>query len=105
MSEPETDRTVRTLEEGLASHGTVTVKPMFGGRGVFVDGTMTAIVDREGWGYVRGDDESAPGLEASGAQRHGRMPYWRVPDEVWNDDDRLAEWLALADRTARRHAD
>lgn len=101
---PDPEETVAVLSEGLAQHGAVTVKSMFGGRGVFVDGTMTAIVDRAGVGYVRGDDDTADAFDAAGAERHGRMPYWRVPGAVWADDTALASWLERAYRTACDHA-
>lgn len=101
---PDTEETVEALATGLAELGQVSVRAMFGGRGVFVDETMTAIVDRSGWGYVRGDDASAVAMEAAGAVRHGRMPYWRVPGDVWSNPDELAAWLVAAHRTAQAHA-
>ena len=101
---PETEETVAVLTEGLAEYGVVSVKAMFGGRGVFVGKTMTALVDRSGWGYVRGDGDSAAGMERAGAVRHGGMPYWRVPTEVWAAEDELAVWLERAHRTAQQHA-
>ena len=102
MADP--DETAARLADDLAPFGDVTVKAMFGGRGVFVDGTMTALVDRGGAPFVRGDDGVAADLEAAGAARHGKMPYWRVPDDVWDDPDAMATWAARADATARANA-
>ena len=71
-------------------------KAMFGGVGVFQESTMFAIVDRAGQCYLRADDETASEFERAGAERHGRMPYWQLPDEVRRDDARLRAWAERA---------
>ena len=32
------------------------------------------------------------------------MPYWRMPDEAFDDPDEAARWIAVADEAARRVA-
>ena len=36
-----------------------------------------------------------------GAEKHGRMPYREVPEDVWADDDVLLEWARLSADVAR----
>jgi TfoX/Sxy family transcriptional regulator of competence genes len=54
---------------------------MFGGYGIFIDDTMFALVDGQGQRYLRSDASLASELERNGGTRHGRMPYWSVPDD------------------------
>ena len=80
--------------------GPVTVRRMFGSRGVFADGLMIALESR-GVVYLRTDEAGqARFRDAGGApftyQRKG-LPaaitsYWRVPDAVLDDADELAAW-------------
>lgn len=53
---------------------------------------MFALVDPAGECYLRADDGSAAAFEAEGSARHGKMPYWRVPDPVMAGDGELLAW-------------
>lgn len=77
--------------------GEVTWKKMFGGAGVFVDGSMCALIDSAGTLHLKVDETNQAELEALGGERHGRMPYVSIADDVIADDDRLLE---LARRSA-----
>jgi len=99
----------------LAPLGAVTYRYMFGGYGIYVDGRIVAIVD-DGELYLKADDVNRPGFEALGmspfqpfSDRDSTMPYYRVPDETLDNQDRLLELtrtsLAAADRGARRRQD
>ncbi|MDH4308693.1 MAG: TfoX/Sxy family protein [Acidimicrobiia bacterium] len=70
------------LVDDLAPLGPVAAKKMFGGHGVFCDGTMFAIVDSAGTVFLRDDPDSAGDSEAAGAERHSKMPYWTIPPET-----------------------
>ena len=85
----------RLLDE-LAPLGAVTAKKMFGGYGLFDDGVMFAIVDSTGHPYLRADETTAPVFVDSGSEKHGRMPYWRIPSEVLADPDQLLAWAGEA---------
>ncbi|MFC6287832.1 TfoX/Sxy family protein [Nocardioides sp. GCM10027113] len=89
------------LVESLEPLGPVTSRTMFGGHGIFLDGTMFALVDTRGAAYLRADDATAPDFEAAGSERHGRMPYWRIPDAVLQDPDQLLAWGGRAGEVAR----
>ncbi len=81
-----------TLVDDLSPLGDVTQRAMFGGHGIFADGVMFGLVDSEGTAFLRADDDSP----SDGSVRHGRMPYWSVPDELLDAPDRLRE---LAERS------
>lgn len=80
------------LAEVLSELGEVAEKGMFGGYGVFMDGLMFALVDSSGRQFFRVDDTTRPAYEAAGSDKHGRMPYMTIPEDVLADDGRLLEW-------------
>ena len=108
------------IRELFSQFGPVTVRRMFSGAGIFAEGLMFALViddviylkadesnradfEREGSGpfsYIRGRKTGRP-------SRHA-LPYWRLPERLYDDPDELAEWaqraFAIAERkkTARR---
>lgn len=103
-----TEDDIRDFFSGL---GPVTVKRMFGGKGIYHHGLIIAIEIR-GELMLKGDDESAPDLEAAGARRwtyvgsrHGKtvsMPYWTVPDAAVDDPEAFANWAGKAYEAALR---
>ncbi len=90
------------LVDRLQPLGAVTSKKMFGGYGVFLEGVMFAIVDSSGACFLRATDATSGPYTERGSQRHGRMPYWAIPDTVLADDAALAEWASGAIETATR---
>jgi DNA transformation protein and related proteins len=108
------------VRELFASFGPVTVRRMFGGAGIYADGTMFALI-ADGVIYLKADERTVPAFVAEGLQqftyqagsgKRAVMSYWRMPDRLYDDSDELAEWaraaLAAATRSARRrhlHAD
>lgn len=90
-----------TLVDDLQALGEITAKKMFGGFGVFLDGTMFAIVDSTGGCYLRSDPTSASRFEERGATRHARMPYWQIPESVRADEETLLSWAQESLAAAR----
>lgn len=76
----------------VASLGEVTSKKMFGGHGIFEGGKMFAIIDSSGDLYLKASDANRGDFEAAGAEKHGRMPYWSIPADVLEDDEKLRTW-------------
>lgn len=76
----------------LGPVGDVSWKKMFGGAGIFADGSMFALVDSDAQLHVKADESNRERFEAAGSARHGRMPYYAVPDAVLTDDDALLAW-------------
>ena len=85
-----------SLVDRLQPLGVVMSKKMFGGYGVFCDGVMFAIVDSSGACFLRATDATSGPYTERGSQRHGRMPYWAIPDTVLLDDAALTDWASGA---------
>ena len=101
------DEHIRELFDSL---GQVSIRRMFGGKGIYHEGLIVAVVLR-GELMLKGDDRSGPDYEAAGGKRWfyegktGRqvnMPYWTVPDSAFDDQDELSELTAKAYQTALR---
>lgn len=104
------DAIAQLLEEELATMGHVVARRMFGGRGVFVDGLMFALIDDDVL-YLKADDATRARFEAENlgpfeyARKDGKrtvMSYWRAPDRVLDEPDELRDWAAIAIAAARR---
>lgn len=101
---------IRELFVGL---GDVTIRHMFGGKGIYHHGLIVALVI-DGELLLKADRLSAPEFEAAGArqwvygsQRNRRaaaMPYWSIPERALDDPDELAIWTRRAYEAARRAA-
>jgi DNA transformation protein len=100
------------LKDGLRRVGTVSVRRMFGGAGIYVDGRFIAIVDKDVV-YLKTDDATRGDFDAEGCgpfvyhTKHGpgRLDsYRRMPERLLDDADELAEWAQRALAVARRAA-
>jgi DNA transformation protein len=96
------DDAIRDLFDGL---GPVAIRRLFGGKGIYFDGVIVAIVLR-GELMLKVDAASAPDFAAAGCRqwtytgaRHGKevaMPYWTVPDSAADDPEEFAIWARKA---------
>ena len=102
------------IRDLFAAFGPVTVRRMFSGAGIFADGLMFGLVvrdviylkadatsiadfEREGCGpftYTRGKSKGRPTQHA--------LPYWRLPERLYDDPDALADWARRAFAAAER---
>jgi len=89
------------VSEALAPLGEVSWRKMFGGAGVFVDGSMFALIDSDAQLHLKVDDSNLARYEEAGAAKHGRMPYYVVPASVLEDDEALLEWAGVSAAIAR----
>jgi DNA transformation protein len=96
------------IRDLFAQFRPVTMKRMFGGAGLYVDGLMFALVF-DGAIFLKVDDASIPEFEREGsapfiytrAKSKGRvgrasLSYWRLPERLYDDPDELAVWAARA---------
>ena len=101
------------IAERLARLGAISIRPMFGGAGVFCGDIMFGLVDDDVL-YLRVDegnrDEflaagSEPFTYARGGKQRIAMSYYRAPDRLLDDDTELVAWaeraLAAALRVSR----
>jgi len=97
------------IREIFAGLGSVTIRKMFGGKGIYHDGLIVGVVVR-GELMIKGDAESAPEIEAAGGVRWAydgknrpvNMPYWTIPESALDDPDDLAVWTRKAFEAALR---
>lgn len=97
------------IEDMFASLGPVTIKKMFGGKGVYFEGRIVA-VEVDGQILLKADATSADQFAKAGSVQWAyegkkapvKMPYWSIPDEALDDFDELARWVKLAFEAAFR---
>ena len=98
----------------FAPFGPVTVRRMFSGAGIFCDGMMFGLVVRDVI-YLKADATSIADFEREGSapftytrgKSQGRatqhaLPYWRLPERLYDDPDELANWARRAFAAAER---
>ena len=100
------------IRELFSAFGSVTVRRMFGGAGIYADATMFALV-HDGVIYLKADAHNAPAFEredlapftyTTSGGRRGVMSYRRMPDRLYDDPDELVAWAREALAAARRGA-
>jgi DNA transformation protein len=96
----------------FSDFGPVTIRPMFSGFGISVDGVNFAMALRAGL-YFRADEATVPQFEAEGSkpfQYSTRAKtvvvnsYWQLPARLFDDTDELSEWARAALGAAQRAA-
>ena len=85
----------------LAPLGAVVARPMFGGHGFFLDGTMFAKMGGDRF-QLRVDDRNRAEFETAGMERVGRMPYYHTPPEVLAEEEEFVTWARGAVAASRR---
>jgi len=102
------------IRDLFAQFRPVTVKRMFSGAGLYCDGVMFGLVVR-GTIYLKANEASIAAFKREGSgpftyrrgKRSGRLsehalPYWRLPDRLYDDPDELAVWAKRALAIAQR---
>ena len=96
----------------FADFGPVTIRPMFSGHGISVDGVNFALALRAGL-YFRADEVTIPQFEAEGSkpfQYETRAKtvtvnsYWQLPARLFDDTEELSQWARAALGVAQRAA-
>jgi len=104
-------------DDGLLAHvrelldplGRISLRPMFGGHGVYCDGLFFAIVI-DGRLYLKVDDETRAHFQAAGCAPfvyEGRsapveMSYWHAPEQAMDSAEDMRPWARLAIAAAMR---
>jgi DNA transformation protein and related proteins len=100
------------LTDLFADFGPVTIRPMFSGFGISVDGVNFALALRAGL-YFRADEVTIPQFEAEGSkpfQYQTRAKtvmvnsYWQLPARLFDDTEELSQWARAALGAAQRAA-
>ena len=96
----------------FSDFGPVTIRRMFSGFGISVDGTNFALALRGGL-YFRADDQTIDRFKAEGSspfQYQTRektvtvASYWQLPERLYDDPHDLTEWARAALAAAQRAA-
>jgi DNA transformation protein len=92
------------IAELFAAFGPVSVRRMFSGAGLFVDGLMIAIV-ADGVIYLKASSAGTEAFAREGCApfrygtkngEHVLTSYWRMPERLYDDPDDLAQWARAA---------
>jgi DNA transformation protein len=99
-----------TIVELFSVFGAVTVRRMFGGAGIYADGTMFGLV-ADGAIYLKAGEGNlamfererlAPFTYTTSKGRRGVMSYRRMPDRLYDDPEELAVWARAALSVAQK---
>lgn len=99
---------VEYILEKLNAMDGIEAKKMFGGVGIFKDGTMFGMIAKNAF-RLRVDETIMPDFEDKGMKpfhdegKKKGMPYWEVPTEVLDDNDALLIWANKAYQVALSH--
>jgi DNA transformation protein and related proteins len=100
------------IRELFAQFGPVTVRRMFNSAGIFADGMMIGLINKDAI-YLKTDEISIPYFQregstpfsyvrAKGGGGRVELPYWRLPERLYDDPDELAVWARRAFEAAER---
>lgn len=100
-----------SIRELFSQFGSVSVRRMFGGHGVFADGMMFAI-EQNGELYLKADDLTIPKLAAENSEpfvykakgREIALSYWKLPERLYDEPDDFAAFAREAFGAAERAA-
>jgi DNA transformation protein len=101
------------IAEMFSAYGSIQLKRMFSGFGLYSEGVCFCMVLRGGEFYFKVDETSAPRFEAEGCKpfsysqrRSGKvvtvMSFWQMPERLYDDPDELADWTRQAVAVAHR---
>ncbi len=92
--------------EVFAGVGPMTTRKMFGGLGIYHDGTIFALLMSDGVLKLKGAGDMAEVFDAEGWERWTytregsdkvtAMPYWTVPDALLDDPEAASDWARRA---------
>ena len=93
------------IRDLFAPFGPVTMKRLFGGFGLYREAVIFGLVF-DGAIFLKVDETSIPDFEREGsgplvysrAERSGAvaLPYWQLPERLYDDPEELAIWAARA---------
>ncbi|MCJ8052009.1 TfoX/Sxy family protein [Shinella curvata] len=99
------------IEEMFQALRPVTIRRMFGGKGIYHEGRILAL-EVQGEILLKADARSAPDFETAGSRQWAydgkqsgnpvKMPYWSVPEAAFDDPEEMAVWVRRAYEAALR---
>ena len=103
MPDPALDATIAQARELFHDLGPVTVRKMFGGAGLYHEGTIFSLIAFEEI-FLKASGDFAAELEAEGSspfvyEGKGKpvtMSYWRLPESALDDPEEAVTWARRA---------
>ena len=102
------------IRDLFSQFGPVTIRRMFSGAGIFADGLMFGLIVDDAI-HLKVDETNIADFERGGSRpftytrgkKSGRptrhaLPYWRLPEWLYDDPDELAAWAGRAFAIAKR---
>lgn len=100
------------ISDFFASVGPVSIRPVFGGKGIYLHGKIIAF-QRKDELLVKSNKKAAVEIEKAGGKRmfYRRrkgsrqkiyLPYWSVPDSAYHDADEMARWVKIGVEASKR---
>ncbi len=86
----------------LTPHYPVSTRKMFGGVGIFCEYGMCVLISSEDVVYFKVDAENRADYESARMAQFMNMPYFQLPEELFEDADELGLWLAKSIGAAPR---
>jgi len=87
------------VSEKLADIEELTIKKMFGGAGLFSGGKMFALIYEDVLYFKVDSSNKGDYIEKSSSQfsppfgkRRMNMPYYEVPADIFDNEDKIIEW-------------
>ncbi len=110
MAMPVTDAVIEYVLDQLSSMGDVGSRKMFGGAGLYRDGTMFGLI-ADDVAYLKVDDSNRPDFIDAGsgpfkpyADKPMTMSYYEAPADGMDDSTLLCDWAKGAFAAAKRAA-
>ena len=100
------------IRDLFAELGTVHIRRMFGGAGIYAGDVMFGLV-ADKLIYLKADAGTVPAFErekclpfqyTTKKGKRAVMSYWRLPDRLYDDPVELAQWAKQAIAVARQSA-
>lgn len=102
------------IRDLFAAFGPVSVRRMFSGAGIFAEGLMFGLIVRDVI-YLKADNANIADFEResctpftyargkkSGRPSEHTLPYWRLPERLYDNPDELAVWARRSFAAAER---
>lgn len=104
-----TDADIAWVRDVFAQVDAVTTRKMFGGLGIYSQGTIFALIGPQEQLMIKAKEDLATELESlgctpfvyEGKTKTAHMPYWTLPDSALDDPQEAADWArrSLAQNT------
>ena len=99
------DEQIAFVHDLFGDLGPLTTRKMFGGLGIYLDGTIFALLMSDGAHMLKGAGDMKATFDDAGWQQWtytrkdgaaSSMPYWHIPEEVLDDPEEACAWARRA---------